>query len=663
MKRKIVILSLIASASIYAADIKLEKSIISATGFETAQKDSVKNLYIVTSDEIQEKNYQNVTEILKSIPNINILGDISNPKIDMRGQGIDNADSNVQVLIDGVTINTVDSSHGATPLNTVDIENIERIEVIPGGGAILYGSGTRGGIINIITKSGAGYEGGNIGVQYTSYGGRKGDVSYGTSLGDLDLNITYSDEKYKGYRAKDESDNKNFQTVLNYKFNKDSKLSFKYLRYEEEGTYPTTLTREEVAQDREQSGYAYGVLPSEKSIKKNEFSLKYEQKINKKLDFNILTSYHDLNMITHEYESMNQVMDMKDERVGVKPKLRIKYGEANEVIFGYDYVKTKLNRISTGFVNADANLIKETHSLFALNKNRVGKFEFSQGIRYENANYDLYRNYKSKIPLVIDRDKSEENFALEFISNYLYSDSGNIYARVEKGFTSPKPTDLFDRVTNNGVSEYRLNNLKSEEYITYEIGAKDYIGNSLIGATAFYTITDNEIYKDTQGLDFNFKNIGKTERYGMELTGEQYFEKLTLREGYSFIKTKIKETAPNELGTQGNEIGNVPNHKLSIGLDYQINTQLNLSATTIYSAKYYLNNSNTGGKQNSYTVTDITLNYYPMPSLRLYVGINNIFNEKYYNSISEKSSFSNGKYYVYDPAAERNYVVGFKYNF
>ncbi|WP_291259297.1 TonB-dependent receptor [Fusobacterium sp.] len=651
MRTKIALLSLIISAVAYGADIELGKSVISATGFETAQKDTVKNVSVVTAQEIEEKNYQSVTDVLKDIPSVNVIGDSSSPKIDMRGQGKDNADSNVQILIDGVTINTIDSSHGSTPLNTVAVENIERIEVIPGGGAILYGSGTRGGIINIITKTGAGYQGGSIGAEYTSYSTKKGNVSYGTTLGKLGVSVDYLDERYKGFRDEDESDNKNFQTTLNYDLAEDKKLAFKYLRFEEKGTYPTSLTRKQINEDREQSGYASGILPSEKEIKKNEFSLKYEQKINDKIDFNILTSYHDMNMVTHEYKDMNQVMDMDDTRIAVKPKMRVKYRENDELIFGYDYVKAKLDRKSTGFIKADANLTKETNSLFVLNKNNFGKLEFTQGFRYEYADYNLYRKYNK---LLIDKTVSEDNFALEFVTNYLYSDTGNIYARIERGFTSPKPTDLFDRENN----QYTLNNLESEKYLTYEIGARDYIYDSLVGITGFYTTTEDEIYKDTHGINFNFKNIGKTERYGVELSAEQYFDKLTLREGYSYIKTKIKETAPGESNTKGKEIGNVPNHKLSLSLDYKLNDKVSLSSTTVYSAKYYLNNSNTGGKQNSYTVTNVTINYYPIPTLKLYTGINNIFNEKYYDSVSMTKNE-----YMFDPAAERNFVFGFKYNF
>lgn len=49
-------------------------------------------------------------------------------------------------------MNSLDTSMTATPINTIAVDNIERIEVLPGGGSVLYGSGTSGGVVNIITK-------------------------------------------------------------------------------------------------------------------------------------------------------------------------------------------------------------------------------------------------------------------------------------------------------------------------------------------------------------------------------------------------------------------------------------------------------------------------------------------------------------------------------
>lgn len=59
---------------------------------------------------------------------------------------------NLQILVDGAPITTLVNHPLQTNYNIVPIENIERIEVIPGGGSIIYGSGTAGGVINITTN-------------------------------------------------------------------------------------------------------------------------------------------------------------------------------------------------------------------------------------------------------------------------------------------------------------------------------------------------------------------------------------------------------------------------------------------------------------------------------------------------------------------------------
>lgn len=662
INKKLILLSLIASASIYGADIQLGQSVISATGFETAQKDTVKNVAVITSKEIEEKNYQSVTDVLKDIPSINIIGDSREPIIDMRGQG-SKANSNVQVLVDGVGINLLDNSHAKTPINTIPVENIEKIEVIPGGGAILYGSGTRGGIVNIITKSGAGITGGSLGAEYTSFGGKKGDINYGTSFGNTDINVGYTRNEYRGYRDEDKADSDYFEGILKHQISDNKKITFKYSRFEEEGTKPDSLTKDKL-DDREQSGLLLGEY-NKLNIKKDEFNLKYEEKISENLDFNIIGFYQNVDYILDQKIGndlgngniffMTSKMDVEDEKLGVKPKLRLKYRENDEIILGYDYIKNDLVRNSSVGKSKYLNdFTKETHSVFLLNKNRVNNFEFTQGIRYEYADYSIYRKEGTGNP--ISDDKNMDNFAYELVGNYFYSDTGNIYGKLERGFTSPAPSQLSNKI--NGA--YVGNNLESETYLTYEIGGKDYVLGSLISGAIYLTDTKDEITTEmtktniTAMQDIYNKNIGKTRRYGLELSAEQYLGKFTFREGYSYVKTEILEDSDKKI--EGNEIANVPQHKFSLGVDYQFNEKLILSSTTVYSSKYYLNNENSGGKQNSHTVTNLTINYYPIPALRLYTGINNLFNEKYYTSIDSTGV-------EFDPAAERNFVFGFKYNF
>lgn len=655
MNKKIAVLSLLVTALSYSNDdffyeeankgVKLNESVISTTGFETSQRNVTNTVTVITAKDIEEKNYQSVSDALRDVPSVNIIGDPKDPIIDMRGQGTKAAE-NVQVLIDGISTGSLDSSHGRMPINTVPVENIEKIEVIPGGGAILYGSGTRGGVINIITKSGAGYKGESVSSEFTSFGTKKGDVSFGTTVGDFGVGINYTKNDYKGFRGGDESDSEFFEGSLKYKADENQNITLKYSRYDENATSPERLIKEQLS-DPTQSGLTSSKDLAMLDVVKDEFNLKYENKINDNLKLDILSFYQESDIETVGTKGSGRI-ELEDKKVGFKPKLQLKYGENNEIVFGYDFISQEMNRVTGSSTNYNlSDFTKMTNSGFVLNRNRFGKIEFTQGFRYERADYDLKRKDNTRN---LDEKITKENYAAEATVNYLYSDTGNVYAKIERGFRSPLPPEMAN------TKDYSLSKADSETYLTYELGAKDYILGSYVNGAVYYTETDNEIARVAipGTFYFDYYNIGKTKRYGAELSAEQYFGKLTVRESYALIKTEILESANSKL--EGKEISDVPTNKLSLGLSYEVTPKFTVLTETVYTSAYYINDENTGGKQNENVVTNVTFNYNPTETLKLYTGVRNLFNEKYYNSIK-----SDGKYF--DPAAERSFYAGFKYNF
>ena len=151
--KKLLVLSVLLSSIIYGTqNMELGESVIySTTGFAENIRDEASSPVVITKKEIEEKRYKTAIEILKDVPAVNVQYQMGMPIIDLSGQGM-KAKDNVQVLIDGVPVNSLETSMVASVINTISVDSIERIEVIPGGGAVLYGSGTAGGVVNIITK-------------------------------------------------------------------------------------------------------------------------------------------------------------------------------------------------------------------------------------------------------------------------------------------------------------------------------------------------------------------------------------------------------------------------------------------------------------------------------------------------------------------------------
>jgi len=103
------------------------------------------------------------------------------------------------VMIDGVRQNDPSESKRIFNFEHVVVHNIERIEIVRGPQAGLYGSNASGGVINIITKRGA-QEGfaGSVKAEYGSYATRRldADVSYGGKVGDVPFRLAYAHSEY-----------------------------------------------------------------------------------------------------------------------------------------------------------------------------------------------------------------------------------------------------------------------------------------------------------------------------------------------------------------------------------------------------------------------------------------------------------------------------------
>ena len=686
--KKLALHSLLISTTIFANSssentegINLGNTVIySSTGFETTVRDVASNPTIVVSETIEEKHYPSIEDALKDVPAVNVQYQMGMPVIDMRGQGMAKAMTNVQLLVDGIRANASDTSHVGTPVNTVSISQIERIEIIPGGGAVLYGSGTSGGVINVITKKQTGPRA-TAGYSYGNYRGNTYEVSAGHTIGKLDIDLAYTRNEVNGYRKYNEEDANHFSTKLRYDISDDHSITFRYSKYDSESEIPDSLTKAQVDNDRKQSGKNPGDI-DKWDRDKDEFSLEYAGKINDNIELNLIGYFQDTDMhykMVATASGMNMKAAFDDEKKGATAKLKYKYGNDSNIIFGIEYLDNELHRKQNMYMermgatipmtNIDLKATKESISGFVLNTYKYENFEFIQGFRYEKADYDMKRkSFGNKLDLG-GNTKDADNFAVELAVNYLYSDTGNVYLKYERGFTSPAPALITNRYSTSHPDPskaglYYFNDLDSETYNTFELGFRDTFGISELNGAVFYTLTNDEIRSsghasNTQHSIENI-NLDKTERYGFELAAKQDIGKFTFSESYSYVHAKVKKANDNGEKLDGKRIAYVPNHKLSLGVLYSFNERFNIGGDVVYKSATYLTNNNEGGKKNAHAVANIRANFKATESLNLYAGVNNVFDKKYYDYVSYSSSTNE---FLYDPAYERNYYVGFKFQF
>ena len=721
MKKYLMSLSFfIFCATSYGETIDLgEKSFYSETGFKNSLRSSTTSPFIIKSEDIEGKGYTSVSEVLDSIPGVNIK-EGAHPAIDLRGQGFQKAKATVQLLVDGIPANMLDTSHQNVPINVVNIDEIERIEVIPGGGAVLYGSGTSGGVVNIITKK---YKNKNIrgGIEYqiSSFRNNKFDVSTGTSVGNFDFDVNYSKNRKYGYRDYDFTNSDYFSGRINYNINKTDNIAFKYSGYRSKYTYPASLTETQMNKDRRQSGLGSNDKNDNNKIKKDEFSLTYNSKITNNNDLNVVAFYQKteipsesisdgtgmykgvlagqvaglssalrnpslpasarlamtnrLNALMTQLRSPSRVdfsshSNFEDRKISIKAKDKYTYDNSgSNIIIGLGYTDDNMIRASKmelvgkmKLVDTHMDLTKKTFESFALNTYKVNNFEFIQGLRYEKSKFDGSRRNLDDVSTV-KRDMN--NWAGTLAVNHLYSDTGNVYLKYERAFTSPSPSQLSDKVrTSSGAFDYVTNNLKSEKTNQFEVGWNDYLLGSLLSADIYYSETKDEIATIFDGgrahptNGFKTTNLGKTRRYGFDLSAEQKLENFTFKESYSFVKTKILKD--NDKNIEGKEIAEVPNHKLLLSVDYNISSKFTVGAEYEYKAAAFVDNANKYGKDKAKSVFNLRANYQVNDSLDIYAGVDNVFGAKYYNSVTLSSGDR-----LYDPAPRTTYYTGFKYKF
>ncbi len=105
---------------------------------------------ILTSSEIKIKNDISVPDLLKNQPGLALGRDgIWGTQLSIRGL----SKSSIITMVDGNRIET--ATDIAAALSLIDVNDIERIEVIKGAASSIYGTGALGGVVNIITKTGS----------------------------------------------------------------------------------------------------------------------------------------------------------------------------------------------------------------------------------------------------------------------------------------------------------------------------------------------------------------------------------------------------------------------------------------------------------------------------------------------------------------------------
>lgn len=169
--------------------------VVTASRTEQLVKEAPAAVEVVTRDDIDKMGAENLAQALKLAAGINIMENgMVGQQVSLRGMKT----NQTLIMIDGRRIRTEETDQTANyyELQRIDMNNVERIEIVRGAVSSLYGADAMGGVINIITKT-PDKEQTTVSADWTS---RQSDIGFRYASGKLDkwdFALSYKHAKYR----------------------------------------------------------------------------------------------------------------------------------------------------------------------------------------------------------------------------------------------------------------------------------------------------------------------------------------------------------------------------------------------------------------------------------------------------------------------------------
>ncbi|MEO8053359.1 MAG: TonB-dependent receptor [Acidobacteriota bacterium] len=190
------------SANTELADMSLEElmsvridSVYGASGFKQKVTEAPASVTIVSAEDIQKYGYRTLADILRNVPGFYVTYDRNYSYLGVRGFGLPGQYNNsIALLIDGHRLN--DNIYDGNLIGTdfpLDVDLIERVEVIRGPNSSLYVASAFLGVINVVTKRGYDIPAMSVAGDVASHGTYQGRLTYGNKFKNgLDLLLSSS---------------------------------------------------------------------------------------------------------------------------------------------------------------------------------------------------------------------------------------------------------------------------------------------------------------------------------------------------------------------------------------------------------------------------------------------------------------------------------------
>lgn len=516
------LLILLAAPALYASaqtdTTTLQEVIVTATKWNIKSSQTGKVVSVIDKEMLQMQQGRTVAEILNTQAGIfinganNNLG--SNTDVYLRGAG----NGNVLIVIDGIAVYDPSEINSNFNLNSIAINQIERIEILKGGQSTLWGSNAVAGVIHIITKKAEpGKINTNVGVSYGSYNTKRIDAGVNAGFNKWAANVQGSFVETKGFSAAyDSSGNKNFDNdgfkqynvkgELSYRFNS----AFKSRIFTSFDHYITDVDDDAFSDDRDYTAKNNNLISG--------LNLSYLSKV---ADFNFIASLHNtqrryvndsahVSSMWYNYSES----DYKGRTIQLDLNSNIRAAQHLQLVAGLQYLQQQSsehylsidpsspapwNKYETN-ISSDSSKNNQLSAYTSFILTDLNGFNAEVGGRYNH--HSVYGN----------------NFTYTFNPSYKIDENTKVFFNISSGYKIPSLYQLY--------SAYGNRSLKPEESTSYELGVETSTDNKrfFVRVVGFKRDIKNMItfYTDAFGASY-YINRDEQHDHGFEVETKTRF--------------------------------------------------------------------------------------------------------------------------------------------
>lgn len=536
-------------------------SVYSASKYEQKVTEAPSAVTIVTADEIKKYGYRTLADILQSVNGFYVTSDRNYNFLGVRGfHRPGDYNTRILLLMDGHRLNdNIYESAGIGTESVIDVDLIDRVEIIRGPSSSLYGTNAFFGAINIITKRGRDIQGIEVSTEIGSYDSHLGRFTYGNkfqnglewllsgSVYDSDGQRTlffkeFNDPSTHNGIARNVDDDASYRLLTRASF-LDFSFQGSYVRRNK--TVPTgafgTVFNSRRNQTVDERGYA---------------DLKYEKQLAYQIGLSARL-YYDRYYYRGDYlydvspDVPNRLLNQDatiGEWWGTEVKLTKRLWDAHKFTLGGEYRDNFTQKQRNYDVNPFTSILDESRSsriwAFYLQDEFAfwDHFIFNAGFRY-----DHYDSFGSSI-----------NPRLALIYSFKNTTIKLLYG---EAFRAPSAYEQF--YAGGGL---RANpNLRPEEITTYELVIEHYFSRSLHASIAGYYYTLDDLISqipqtlDSEEVAFSFRNVESIKAMGVEFSLEgRWSSGFESRLSYALQDTENQDT--------NRSLTNSPHHLVKLNL-------------------------------------------------------------------------------------------------